>query len=282
MAAAKPIILPEPFNGTGDWDEWTFHFNNVADVNEWDDAKKLKFLRVRLTGRALKTLHLLPDASRATYAATLAALKARFDPASRHTRYEAEFQSRRKKASEGWAEFGEDLKTLADKAYPTLQPEARERLSINAYLQHLSQPQVAFSVRQKRPETVDDAVAATLEMESYTPLAARAGVNSLQPGEEPVTIAAVDPTAKLTAIVERLVEQVETLQKEKETRRPPANDRRDRRPRREQEGQERGRGPRQLRTTPQRPFDGECWRCHQRGHIARNCTQPRPSQPQGN
>ena len=118
-----------------------------------------------------------------------------------------------------------------NKAYPTLQPEARERLSINAYLQHLSQPQVAFSVRQKRPETVDDAVAATLEMESYTPLIARAGVNSLQPGEEPVTIAAVDPTAKLTAIVERLAEQVETLQKEKETRRPSANDRRDRRPR---------------------------------------------------
>lgn len=275
--AAKPIILPEPFDGTGNWDEWMFHFENVADINEWDDDQKLKFIRVRMTGRAMKTLHLLPEASRETYAATKAALKARFDPDSRHTRYEAELQSRRKKASEGWADFAEDLKFLADKAYPTLQQEARERLAINAYLQQLTQPQLAFSVRQKRPDTIDDAVAATLEIESYMPvLTTRAGVNALQSSEEPATVAAVDQTAKLTTIVERLAEQVEALQRETK-----ASNRRDRRPRRE-ERQEPSRGPRQQRTTQQRLFDGECWRCHQHGHISRNCTQPLPARPQGN
>ena len=156
--AAKPVVLPETFDGTRNWEEWYFHFENVAAVNGWDDGQKLMRLRVRLTGRAQKALHRLPEASRTTYEATRAALKARFDPESRETCYQAEFRTRRRKAGEGWADFADDLRTLADKAYPTLQDEARERLSINAYLQQLTQPQVAFSVKQKRPETLDDAV----------------------------------------------------------------------------------------------------------------------------
>ena len=253
-----------------------FHFDNVADVNEWDDAKKLKFLRVRLTGRALRTLHHLPPATRDDYEATKAALKARFDPESRYTRYEAEFQARRKKPGEGWADFGEDLKSLADKAYPSLEHEARERLAINAYLQQLSPPQVAFAVRQKRPGTIDDAVAATLEMEAYAFSPNNAGViSTLQPSDEQPSIASIDPVAKLATIVERLTLQVETLQQETQRARQQSADARlDRRPR---PGEQNRRGLRSRET-----FTGECWRCRQRGHIARNCTQPLPSQPQGN
>ena len=100
------------------------------------------------------------------YASTKDALKSRFDPESCQKRFQVEFQTRRKKASEGWADLADDLKSLADKAYPTLQEEACERLSINAYLNQLT-PQLAFSVRQKRPDSLDSAVATTLEMESY-------------------------------------------------------------------------------------------------------------------
>ena len=53
----KPVILPETFDGTRDWDKWCFHFENVASVNAWDDAQKVKWLRVRLTGRAQKIFH---------------------------------------------------------------------------------------------------------------------------------------------------------------------------------------------------------------------------------
>ena len=97
--AAKPVVLPEPFSGETSWDEWSIHFGNVADVNEWDDEQKLKWLKVRLTGRAQKAFQHLPEASRATFNLAKAALKMRFEPESRTTRYQAEFQSRRKKTS---------------------------------------------------------------------------------------------------------------------------------------------------------------------------------------
>ena len=77
------------------------------------------------------------------------------------TRYQAEFETRRKKRTEGWADFGEDLRSLADRAFPDLQPEARECLALQSYLKQLDQPQVAFSVKQTRPRTLDEAVAAT-------------------------------------------------------------------------------------------------------------------------
>ena len=60
--ASKPVILPEPFQGTASWDDWIEHFERVAIVNEWTtNAAKLKWLKVRLTGKAAATLKRLPD-----------------------------------------------------------------------------------------------------------------------------------------------------------------------------------------------------------------------------
>ena len=41
-----------------------------------------------------------------------------------------EFQTRRKDMKESWADFAEDIRTLADKAYSDLPEEALDRLSI--------------------------------------------------------------------------------------------------------------------------------------------------------
>ena len=82
-AGARPLVLPETFDGTGSWSDWCFHFENVAAVNGWDSAQKLQWLRVRLTGRAQKALHRLPGPATASYEATRNALRARFEPESR-------------------------------------------------------------------------------------------------------------------------------------------------------------------------------------------------------
>ena len=68
---------------------------------------------------------------------------------------------------EGWADFGDGLQSHADKVYPELQEEAREQLSLNRYLDMITDPQIEFSVRQGFPRTVEEAVTATLWMESY-------------------------------------------------------------------------------------------------------------------
>ena len=39
--AVKPIVLPDTFTGKASWDDWICHFENVVDVNGWDDNQKL-------------------------------------------------------------------------------------------------------------------------------------------------------------------------------------------------------------------------------------------------
>ena len=72
-----------------------------------------------------------------------------------------------KRRNEDWSLFGDDLKQLGDKAYPKLAEEARECFALNHYLAQLSHPHLAFSVKQAKPKTADEAVCLTLEMESY-------------------------------------------------------------------------------------------------------------------
>ena len=56
------------------------------------------------------------------------------------------------------AEFGKELKTLAEKAYPNLGDAAKERLDLNQYLAQLNNPKVTFAVKLSRPVAVDCAV----------------------------------------------------------------------------------------------------------------------------
>ena len=59
--ATKPLVIPHLFSGDKSWDEWIDHFESVADVCNWDDATKLKWLRVRLGGRAGFVFRRLPE-----------------------------------------------------------------------------------------------------------------------------------------------------------------------------------------------------------------------------
>ena len=166
--ARKPVILPEPFQGMTNWNEWIEHFERVAVVNEWtSNAAKLKWLKVRLIGKAATAMKRLSDETLDSYPDVKEALKKRFEPESKKELYMAEFQARQKTKAEDWALFADDLRLLAGKAYPTLQAEAQEALALNRFLTQLEHPQINFAVRQKQPANIDQAVQYTLEAESY-------------------------------------------------------------------------------------------------------------------
>ena len=120
-----------------------------------------------MTGRAGTVFRRLPEVTCNNFQEAIEALRKRFEPESKKELYMAELQTRMKRRNEDWSLFGDDLKQLADKAYPELAEEARKRFALNQYLAHLSHPQVAFSVKQSKPKSVDEAVRLTLEMESY-------------------------------------------------------------------------------------------------------------------
>ena len=89
-----------------------------------------------------------------SYETAKEALLERFDPPSKQQLYKVEFEGRRKRDKETWADFGDELLRLASKAFPKLQEEAREELALSRYLEQLRDPQASFGVKQCRPKTV--------------------------------------------------------------------------------------------------------------------------------
>ena len=143
------------------------HFESIAAVCKCNDEAKLKWLRVRLTGRAGSAFRRLPEETCTDFKERVKVLQEQFEPESKKELYRAELQTRIKKRNEDWAVFGDDLKLLTDRAYPDLPDEAREWFTLNQHLTQLDNAQVVFGVRQAKPKVVDEAVRLTLEMEPY-------------------------------------------------------------------------------------------------------------------
>ena len=76
-------------------------------------------------------------------------------------------QTRRRQKGETWAELADYLWLLTDKAFPNLKEQVKEQSSLDRYVSLLDRPELTLAVRQKRPKTMDDTVAFTLEVEAY-------------------------------------------------------------------------------------------------------------------
>lgn len=110
-----------------------------------DNAKKLKWLKVRLTARALYASQ-QAEATRASFDNSTKAMRERFEPAIRKMRFRLRCRSGRKRKAESWADLADDLRVLSDKAYSELKVAARERLSLIVYLGQIENLQVTFGV----------------------------------------------------------------------------------------------------------------------------------------
>ena len=105
---------------------------------------------------------------------------------------------------------------LADKGYPDLEDKAKEQIALNHFLGQIEHTQVAFSVKQKRPKTLDEAVSATLEMESYL-----CSIDVPVDEERPIqaTVGAVD---SVTDMMKQVLSRIDKLEERLNTSHPPS------------------------------------------------------------
>ena len=138
----RPLLTPESFTGKRSFTKWLQHFEGMAVINKWDDTAKLLWLQVRLAGTVQIAYGRLPTAARESYAELTKALKDRFEPDAMKEMYIAEFHDRKKVKTEGWVEFADHLKLLADKAFLDLEDKAREYMSLTQFMGQLENPHV--------------------------------------------------------------------------------------------------------------------------------------------
>ena len=89
---------------------------------------------MRLADKACNAWRRLSNEARAQYSTAEAALRKRFEPDSKREVYVAEFHTRKRYPGERWEELADNMRLLADKAFPDLDDRAREQLSLDRYL----------------------------------------------------------------------------------------------------------------------------------------------------
>ena len=168
--------------------DWIARFENMATINGWDGEAKLNWTKACLAGRTQKAFQVYQRHHKVITREQRTALTERFKLASKLEPYNAQLQVRTKRHNKGWADFAKKLRHLTEKSFPELDAK---NLALTHYLSHLTNPQVAFLVKQQHPKKLK-AVCATLEVESY--LLKPAVVGSVNPDVDEFTVGATSST----------------------------------------------------------------------------------------
>lgn len=162
----RPVFMPETFTGVGrEWSDWAEQFDLAAEVNNWDDSLKLKFMSLLLSGRARDIYSGLSSNAKENYIRLKEAMSRCFEPCDSNDWNRASFTTRRRMHNETAREFGNALRRLADKAYPTADNSTRDMLAKDHFLTHFASGDVRITLRTAKPKTLEEAINMASEME---------------------------------------------------------------------------------------------------------------------
>lgn len=165
---SRPIVMPDAFAGKKeeDFDSWISYFENCADINGWTAEVKCKFIGVRLRGTALQVYQSLPQDIKVDFTALKSALQGKFIPVEKLTLYKAEFKARHQGKSESITEFGQSIRTLAQRAYPSVSAVLRDELAKDQFMDGIKTKDVRVKVKEGSPSSLDQAVTRALQLEA--------------------------------------------------------------------------------------------------------------------
>ena len=152
-------------DGTDIWSEFIRYFENVADLNEWENDRKRKVFFTVMRGQAETYAYGLSDAERSNWDRLKMAMDDRFGHKAMKESYVAEAKLRRKKETESFRDFGQAIQDLYRRAYPDNREYVQES-SMKTFMDNCSENEdFRLAVKRTRPKTLEEAVTAAMQEE---------------------------------------------------------------------------------------------------------------------
>ena len=153
-----PSIKPQTFTGSEDWEIYINHFDVCAELARWSERDKTLALMASLRGEAQNFCMTLHPVEREQYSCVVHHLAQRFGKKRQQPMWMTRFESRLKNPEESFAKLGDDLKCLAQRAYPFMSHDAHEMLALNQLYKSVP-PEIKFKCLTEQCITIDKAVA---------------------------------------------------------------------------------------------------------------------------
>ena len=122
---------------------------------------------MNLTSIALAYAESLPAGSVSTYRDLCYALEQRFGDSQRAEVYKSELRLRQRREGESLPALGQEIRQLIAHAYPGIGLQGMEELAIEKFREALTDSEQRMSVHRSHARTLEEAIKAALDMESW-------------------------------------------------------------------------------------------------------------------
>ena len=153
----SPHMKPQTYNGDEDWESYLNHFEIYAKLGRWSYQDRVLYLAASLRGNAQVYYMTLMPAERLSYHTLVVKLGLRFSNARQQPMWISRLEARVRRQNESIAELGDDLRCMSQRAYSSLNNEAKEMLALNQLYKSVS-PELKYKCISKNCTSVTQAV----------------------------------------------------------------------------------------------------------------------------
>ena len=272
----KDRIMPQRYDGSTDFDAYIELFNKLATLQNWDARRSAVILLSKLDGEAFEVASSVSDKS---FGNLVIELSEHFGVRDREVIVH-ELKARVQQKGESFAALASAIRKLVQRAYPDIESDTQETLSVEYFVDAIADRKVRCKVRDHKPKTLKDAareareVVAHREVEDSLSKSSRGSAHAKQvEASTAVTEQLAEGTAQAgqldvsTAMTEQLaklnerISQLQSAFTQQQTAPAPAVEKDKATPGKGRGGKGRGRG----REPP------TCFACGYKGHIRRWC-----------
>lgn len=210
----RPVFMPETFTGVNrEWSDWSEQFEMAAEVNNWNDDLKLKFMSLLFSGRARDLFSGLSLEARTNYALLKDSMTKCLEPCKSADWQRLSFSTRRRLPNETVREFGNSLRRLITKAYPTVGNDTQDLLARDHFIAHVGTGETRIQLRSAKPATLESAVNLASELELIRGLELNTAQTSAKVcGVSNIKTISDGQMETLLGVVEGLRQEVKSLQ----------------------------------------------------------------------